>query len=196
MSAVRIVSAAELRAHVRFEDLIEPIAAAFRDSSAGLADNGLVMMFPLERRDRGDVYVKTGTLQGHCIFIVKVSPWFAANVERGDAQGGFIAVFDSHTGHTIALLNDEHYLSDIRTAAAGALAARALTPGSVQTASVLGAGVQAYWQTLALHRERTFKRLLIWARSRDKALALKRRIKLFNSSALSALFLFWSPSRR
>jgi ornithine cyclodeaminase/alanine dehydrogenase-like protein (mu-crystallin family) len=176
MSAVRIVSVAELRAHVRFEDLIEPVAAAFRESSAGLGANGLVVMFPLEQLDRGDVYVKTGTLQGHAVFIVKVSPWFAANVERGTAQGGFIGVFDSHTGHTIALLNEEHYLSDIRTAAAGALAARALAPGSVQTASVLGAGVQAYWQTLALHRERPFKTLLIWARNTDKALALKNRL--------------------
>jgi hypothetical protein len=63
----------------------------------------LVVMFPLERRDCGDVYVKTGTLQGHPVFIVKVSPWFAANVERDDTQGGFIGVFDSQTGHTIAL---------------------------------------------------------------------------------------------
>jgi ornithine cyclodeaminase len=176
MSTVRIVSAAELRAHVRFEDLIEPVAAAFRESSAGLADSGLLVMYPLERRDRGDVYVKTGTLQGHSVFIVKVSPWFAANVERGGAQGGFIGVFDSHTGHTIALLNEEHYLSDTRTAAAGALAARTLAPESVQTAAVLGAGVQAYWQTLALHRERPFNTLLIWARNGEKALALKSRL--------------------
>jgi ornithine cyclodeaminase/alanine dehydrogenase-like protein (mu-crystallin family) len=176
MSIVRIISAAELRAHVRFEDLIEPVAAAFRESSIGLGDNGLVVMFPLEQRDRGDVYVKTGTLQGHSVFIVKVSPWFAANVERGNAQGGFTGVFDSHTGHTIALLNDEHYLSDIRTAAAGALAAREFAPGSVRIASVLGAGVQAYWQTLALHRERPLTTLLIWARNENKALALKNRL--------------------
>jgi ornithine cyclodeaminase/alanine dehydrogenase-like protein (mu-crystallin family) len=176
LNTVRSVSAAELRVHVRFEDLIEPVAAAFRESSAGLGDNGLVVMYPLERRDRGDVYVKTGTLRGHSVFIVKVSPWFAANVERGDAQGGFIGVFDSQTGHTIALLNDEHYLSDIRTAAAGALAARTLAPASIQTASVLGAGVQAYWQTMALHRERPFNTLLIWARNEDKALALRHRL--------------------
>jgi ornithine cyclodeaminase/alanine dehydrogenase-like protein (mu-crystallin family) len=173
---VRVVGAAELRAHVRFEDLIEPVAAAFRESSAGLAANGLVVMFPLEQRDRGDVYVKTGTLRGHSVFIVKVSPWFAQNVETGAAQGGFISVFDSRTGHTIALLNDEHYLSDIRTAAAGALAARAFAPLAVRTAAVLGAGVQAYWQALALYRERPFRTLLIWARSADKAVALKTRL--------------------
>ncbi|HSE11324.1 MAG TPA: hypothetical protein VLB69_01705 [Rudaea sp.] len=176
MSAIRIVDAAELRASVRFEDLIEPVATAFRESSAGLADNGLVVMYPLERRDRGDVYVKTGTLQGHSVYVVKVSPWFAANVERGEAQGGFIGVFDSQTGRTVALLNEEHYLSDIRTAAAGALAARMLAPSEVRTACVLGSGVQAYWQSLALHRERPFKFLMIWARNTDKATALKNRL--------------------
>lgn len=182
-ASVRIVSADELRAHVRFEDLIEPVATAFQQSSAGLAQSGLVVMFPLDRRDRDDVYVKTGTLQGHPIFIVKVSSWFAINVERGEAQGGFVCVFDSTTGHTTALLNEEHYLSDIRTAAAGALAGRALAPREVRTAAVLGAGVQAYWQALALHHERPFSILLTWARNSDKAIALRSRL----TEALPAL---------
>jgi ornithine cyclodeaminase/alanine dehydrogenase-like protein (mu-crystallin family) len=176
MSAIRSVSAAELRARVRLEDLIEPVATAFKESSAGLADNGLVVMFPLAQRDRGDVYVKTGTLLGHPVYIVKVSPWFAINAESGDPQGGFIGVFDSRTGRTVALLNEQHYLSDIRTAAAGAIAARVLAPKHVRTACVLGAGVQAYWQAVALYRERAFEALLIWARNIGKAAALKSRL--------------------
>ncbi|MEP6622503.1 MAG: ornithine cyclodeaminase family protein, partial [bacterium] len=60
-----IVTAADLRTNVRFEDLIEPVSMAFQQSSAGLAESGLVVMFPLEQRDQGDVYVKTGTLRGH-----------------------------------------------------------------------------------------------------------------------------------
>jgi ornithine cyclodeaminase/alanine dehydrogenase-like protein (mu-crystallin family) len=174
--SVRIVSAEDVRASVGFEDLIEPVSRAFEESSAGLADNGLVVMFPAERRELGDVYVKTGSLRGHDVYIVKVSPWFSSNVERGQPQGGFVGVFDSHTGRTLALLNDEHYLSDIRTAAAGALAARMLAPSNVKTAAVLGAGVQAYWQPLALYRERPFTTLLIWARSLQKAEQLKTRL--------------------
>jgi ornithine cyclodeaminase/alanine dehydrogenase-like protein (mu-crystallin family) len=116
-------------------------------------------------------------LRGHDVYIViKVSPWFSSNVERGQPQGGFVGVFDSHTGRTLALLNEEHYLSDIRTAAAGALAARMLAPSNVKTAAVLGAGVQAYWQPLALYRERPFTTLLIWARSLQKAEQLKTRL--------------------
>jgi ornithine cyclodeaminase len=90
MNDIRFVDADELRAHVRFEDLIEPISKAFQESSAHLAENGLVVMFPGENAASGDVYVKTGTLRGHTIYVVKVSPWFAANVALGRAQGGFI----------------------------------------------------------------------------------------------------------
>ena len=176
MNAIRFVEAQELRANVGFEDLIEPVSMAFQETSARLAENGLVVMYPGKTSSSGDVYVKTGTLQGHKVYVVKVSPWFAANVEFGRAQGGFIAVFDSETGHTLAILNEQHYLSDIRTAAAGCLAARALAPETVRSATVLGSGVQAYWQPQALYRERRFETLLIWARSLDKAELLRRRL--------------------
>jgi ornithine cyclodeaminase/alanine dehydrogenase-like protein (mu-crystallin family) len=85
-------------------------------------------------------------------------------------------VFDSATGHTVAILNDEHYLSDIRTAAAGALAARVLAPESVCVAGILGSGVQAYWQALALFSVRKFERLLVWARNHERTMALKLQL--------------------
>jgi ornithine cyclodeaminase/alanine dehydrogenase-like protein (mu-crystallin family) len=176
MNAIRFVEAQELRANVGFEDLIEPVSMAFQETSAHLAESGLLIMYPAKTASSGDVYVKTGTLRGHRVYVVKVSPWFAANVELGRAQGGFIAVFDSETGHTLAILNEQHYLSDIRTAAAGCLAARVLAPGTVQSATVLGSGVQAYWQPQALYRERRFETLLIWARNLDKAELLKQRL--------------------
>src|SRR5580765_1245304 len=132
-------------------------------------------MFPGDTAASGDVYIKTGTLRGHHSYVVNVSPWLSANVELGRPQRGFVGVFDGHTGHTLAILDEQHYLSDIRTAAAGSLAARALAPARVRTA-VLGAGVQAYWQPQALYRERPFERLLIWARNQDKAHLLKERL--------------------
>lgn len=176
MSGIRIVNGDELRATLHFDDLIEPMASAFQESSAGRASSGLIVMFPASDPTMGDVYVKTGTLRGHPIYIVKISPWFAINRERGQAQGGFIGVFDSQTGHTLALLNEEHYLSDIRTAAAGALAARTLAPAAVRDVTVLGAGVQAFWQVQALYHERPYKTLTIWARNAERAARLKEHL--------------------
>jgi ornithine cyclodeaminase len=172
----RFIDAETIRASVTFENLVEPVSRAFAESSAGLADNGMVVMHPAERPELGDVYVKTGTLAGHDVYIVKVSPWLRLNAERGQPQGGFVAVFESATGRTLALMHDEPYLSDVRTAAAGAVAARLLAPSDVATAAVLGSGVQAYWQPLALYRERPFTDLLIWARSEEKGEVLKTRL--------------------
>ncbi|HEX5461470.1 MAG TPA: ornithine cyclodeaminase family protein [Steroidobacteraceae bacterium] len=181
-----LIDAVRLRQAVAWQDLIEPVAAALRDSSAGRADNGLIVMYPAERADRGDVYVKTGVLQGHRIFIVKVSPWFARNSELGLPQGGFIGVFDAQTGYALAILRDEHYLSDIRTAATGAIAARILCPPVIERVTVLGAGTQAHWQVLALHHERPFRQLTVWSRNPDRARGLCSRLEpLLTGVALS-----------
>jgi len=177
VSIPRFVTADELRAAIGFEELIEPVADAFRKSSAGEAQNGLIVLFPGDDAAAGDVYVKSGVARGEPMFIVKVAPWFAANARAGIPQGGFVAVIDSANGHTRAILADEHYLSDIRTAAAGAIAARLFAPALVRTAAVLGSGVQAYWQSLALFHERPFERLLIWARDTAKAAALLERLR-------------------
>ncbi len=145
--SVQIVDAARIRALVDFEDLVEPVSSAFQDFSAGLAQCAMVTMFPASEPTLGDVYIKTGCIRRHSHYLVKVSPWFAVNQALAQLQGGFLALFDSATGHTVAILNDEHYLSDIRTAPAGALAARVLAPESVHVAGILGSGVQAYWQS-------------------------------------------------
>ena len=173
---MKLIDVDTIRRMVSFEHLIEPVAAAFTASSAGRAQNDLLVLYPHSSPEAGDVYVKTATVQDEPIFVVKVSPWFKVNLETGDSQGGFLAVFNAHTGHTLAILDEQHYLSDIRTAAAGALAARTLAPLHISTVGVLGAGVQAYWQTRALYHERRFENLLLWTRNRVAADRLSARL--------------------
>jgi len=62
MSAL-IIDAARLRECVGFRDLVEPTACAFREFSDGKADARFVSIFPAERPELGDVYVKTGTIR-------------------------------------------------------------------------------------------------------------------------------------
>ena len=176
MTHPRMISADEIRSAVHLRDLIAPVADAFAASSMGKADNGLIIMEPAAQREDGDVYVKTATLRGHPLYVVKVAPWFAVNAQQGRRQGGFVAVFDSATGHTLAILNDEHVLSDLRTAAAGAVVADALAPSQVDTALVVGSGIQAFWQPQALYQARQFRTLLVWARNPAKAKALSHRL--------------------
>lgn len=172
----RFVTPSEVEAALGLEDLIEPVSRAFQAYSCGRAHNEMISLHPLRDRTAGDVLVKAATLEGSTVFVVKVAPWFAANVADGKPQGGLVAAFNALTGHTIALIDDQHRISDLRTAAAGALAARVLAPASVESAAVLGSGTQAYWQAMALHCERPFDRLYIWARDERKARRLGERI--------------------
>jgi ornithine cyclodeaminase/alanine dehydrogenase-like protein (mu-crystallin family) len=167
----------EIRRVLQFTDLIEPVSLAFQKASAGEITSGLIVMHPGVRAEHGDVYVKTGCQPGGPIHIVKVSPWFAANAAADRPQGGFVAVLDSRTGYLLGLLDDQHYLSDVRTAAAGALAARVLAPRQVESATVLGAGTQAQLQALALFGERPFRVLRLWARDQSKAARLAKRLE-------------------
>ena len=178
MTGPRMIGPEEVRAALGFEDLIEPVADAFRASSADNAQNGLIVMFPQKDRRAGDVYVKSAVIEGRPFHIVKVAPWFAANVANGQPQGGFIGVFDSLTGYTLAVIEDRHRLSDLRTAAAGAVAARVLAPSRVKTVGLLGSGVQAYWQIMALYHERPFEQLNVWARDIVKAETLAQKVRL------------------
>ena len=123
--------------------MTEPVARALADFSRGLGEAPVAMFAP--GGHDGDVHVKSAWLPGRSIFTVKVATWFAARAERGDPPGGgVVAAFDARTGDLRALLEDEGHLTDIRTAAAGGLAARFMARADASVLGVLGSGVQAY----------------------------------------------------
>ena len=96
------------------------------------------------------MHVKSAWLPGSPVFVVKVGSWFAERARlTGNGASGVIMAFDAQTGDPVALLRDDHHLSDVRTAAACALATRLLAREDSSTVGVLGTGVQAYLQVLA-----------------------------------------------
>jgi ornithine cyclodeaminase/alanine dehydrogenase-like protein (mu-crystallin family) len=116
-------------------------------------------------------------MPGIPIFTVKVATWFAARASAGQsAHSGFIAVHDAATGDLRALLHDDSHLSDLRTAAAGAIAARLLARYDARTVAVLGTGVQAYLQVQAVQAVLPIDAVLIWGRSRRAAQRLAARL--------------------
>ena len=158
-----------IRATVGYEDVIEPVASAFADFSRGLGEAPVTVFAPAGRD--GDVHVKSAWLPGRPIFTVKVATWFLERSRRGGTPGaGVVAVFDAETGDLRALLEDEHHLSDIRTAAAGALAARALARPDSAVLGVLGTGVQAYLQVLAAADELPIREVRVWGRRASRVL--------------------------
>jgi ornithine cyclodeaminase len=173
---IPLYDAASLRQKVGFAALIEPLRVAFGEYSHGRAQQVMAALWPARQPEDGDVLIKAGCITGHDIFVVKTAPWFKSNEVAGRPQGGLVTAFDASTGHPVAIFADEHYLSDIRTAATGALVADLLAPATVTTAGVLGTGTQAYWQARALAHVRPLRRLRIWGRHQGRAFALAGRL--------------------
>jgi ornithine cyclodeaminase len=116
--------------------------------------------------------VKGAWLHGTPYFSVKEAAGFYANAERGLPVGsGLILVFDATTGFLRALLLDNAYLTELRTGAAGALAADLLARREVEQAGILGAGSQARYQLEALLGVRRPRRVKVWGRTPERARA-------------------------
>jgi ornithine cyclodeaminase len=170
-AAFPIIPADVIRARVALGDLLEPVARAFEEYSQGKANVAPVGLLYLPAP--GDVHIKSAYIDGHDHYAVKIVSGFPGNPARGlPVADGMIVLFAAETGVPAAILHDEGYLTDLRTAAAGAVAARALAPEAVESAGVIGTGVQARLQALALHAVRPFSRLAVWGRNPDRAARL------------------------
>jgi len=175
MPEIAILTEAELRRVVTLDaHAVDVVERAF----TALAGGGVIMP-PILSMDipaaNGEVDVKTAYIPGFDSFAIKVSPGFFDNPRLGLASlNGLMILFSAKTGLVEALLLDNGFLTDIRTAAAGAVAARHLAPAQVSTAGVLGTGAQARLQIQAAHLVRPFERVLVWGRDMAKAAACAR----------------------
>ena len=136
-----------------------------------------VAMPPILRLDipehRGEVDVKTAYVPGIDGFAIKISPGFFDNPKLGlPSVNGLMVLLSATTGIVEALMLDNGYLTDVRTAAAGAVAARHLAVADASVAAIFGAGMQARLQLEALMLVRPIREARIWARDTEKAAKL------------------------
>ena len=96
---------------------------AFRADGDGRAHVPAVINLDVPKY-RGEFHVKTALVDGMPHVAVKIATGFYDNHAKGLPSGsGLMAVFDATTGVPVALLLDNGFLTDIRTGAAGAVAA-------------------------------------------------------------------------
>lgn len=118
----------------------------------------------------GEMHVKYGAIRGDDVFVVKLATGFPCNGEAGlPPFGGVVLVFSAKTGLLSRILLDEGHLTNVRTAAAGAVAAKYLAPKAVSCIGICGSGVQARLQAQQLRTVTTCRRVLVWARDPHKA---------------------------
>lgn len=125
----------------------------------------------------GDCHVKGGYIAGDDVFVFKIATSFYRNPERGlSSSNGCMIVISAATGEQLALLKDEGYLTDLRTALAGAISARVIARPGSRVLGIVGTGIQARMQARMIARLLGIDEVLVYGRDPAKAAALAAEI--------------------
>lgn len=160
-----IATLAEIEQVLPQLDLLPAIENAFARYSAGEAVVPPVgeLLLP-----GGDVHIKYGFLDGDPYYVVKIASGFYDNPKLGlPSSNGLMLLFRQQTGEPVAVLLDEGRLTDIRTAVAGAVAAKHLAPSAVRRIGIVGTGIQARLQLRHLSGGGC-RDVLVWGRAECK----------------------------
>jgi ornithine cyclodeaminase len=111
----------------------------------------------------GACHIKYGMIEGDDYFVIKIASGFHGGVEAGlPPYDGLMLVFSQKTAHLECILHDECHLTNVRTAAAGAVVAKYLAPSRVERIGVFGAGVQGRMQVEALLPIIDCRDVIVW----------------------------------
>jgi ornithine cyclodeaminase len=121
----------------------------------------------------GDVHIKYGFVKNDDVYVLKVASGFYNTAELNlPASDGLILVFDQQTGNLKLILLDKCWLTDMRTAAAGAVAAKHLAANDIHHIGIIGTGVQARMQLEMLRDVVDCQSCFVWGRDASKANAM------------------------
>jgi len=127
----------------------------------------------LTLRDGGEIHVKGGRLISEPYIVYK----FAAGGFASDTNAGCSILLDAQTGAPVMMLNDAGWLTEMRTAASGAVAADLLAVDGDLDVAILGTGIQARYQLEALRARRNVTSVRVWGRSSEKTRALADEVE-------------------
>ena len=117
----------------------------------------------------GDVHIKYGFVSGDDYYVLKMASGFYNNSELDlPVADGVILVFSQKTGELKLILLDKCWLTDMRTAAAGAVAAKHLAARNIHHIGSVGTGVQARMQLEMLRTVVYCQNCFIWGRDSTK----------------------------
>lgn len=166
---VVILREPEVRAALDMASCIDAVERAFTAYSAGRAELPGVIHLDVPEH-KGEIHVKAGHLHGGRYYAVKAASGFSDNPALGlPSSDGLVVVFDAGTGEPAAFVLDHGFITDLRTGAAGGVAARHLAPESPEVVALIGTGAQARYQVEALACVRSFREVRVWGRNPEHA---------------------------
>ena len=159
------------------EQLIPIIEDAFKNLALGKTTMPPILRLDIEKY-HGESDVKAAYIEGLDSYAIKIASGFFNNPKRGlPSSSGLMILLDSETGFLKSVLLDKGYLTDIRTAIAGAIASKHLSNPDSTKVGIIGAGIQAKLQLEALTLIRNIDTAFIWARESIKANKFVEEVK-------------------
>lgn len=147
---------------------IEEIEKGFVAYSAGKAVIPPVgeMLF---KDPPGDAHIKYGYLVDDDYYVIKIaSGFFESPSLTRYTSDGLILLFKKGTGELACALLDKCHLTNVRTAAAGAVCAKYLAPKNIECIGVIGAGTQGRMQVEYLAPVIDCKDIMVWGLNQNE----------------------------
>ena len=170
-----LISGADLIELVSLEAAIELVDGAMRKLSAG--DVSAPQRWAVPVAANGKLGLMPGVLKHPALFGVKVLSMFETGPTSGlPSHQGLMLLFEGETGQPVAIV-DAAQLTLLRTAAASAVATRALARADARTLALVGCGDQAPYHVAAISAVRPIDEVHLWNRSRPRAESLAEQLR-------------------
>ncbi len=123
----------------------------------------------LFKKPPGDVHIKYGYIVDDDYYVIKIASGFFESPQSSRyTSDGLLLLFKKGTGELACALLDECYLTNVRTAAAGAVVAKYLAPKNVDCIGIVGAGTQGRMQLEFLDSVIDCKDVMVWGMNRKE----------------------------
>lgn len=176
------LSETDVAAVLTMRDTIAAVESALRAQAAGKVNLPLRVM---ARAPKGILGAMPGAIDGVGLGAKLVS-FFPDNGARGmHTHNAMIALVDVETGVPLAIM-DGRLITEMRTAAASAVATRALAVEGAKTVAILGAGVQARSHVEALREIGMMEGVRVWSRTPAHAEAFTKSVLAKGIRAVTA----------
>ncbi|MCE8540024.1 ornithine cyclodeaminase family protein [Ruegeria pomeroyi] len=173
---MKVITAEEIRQHLPMRDAIEVVELTMIRVSDGQANLPLRTVMDIDGTNR--LGVMPGALSDPTLYGIKVLSLFPGNPAKGlSSHIGTVLLFDAETGQPRAAL-DADAITAIRTAAATAVATRALARSDARVLALIGTGEQAESHIAALTLVRHVSEIRIAGRSPDRAADFANRMSV------------------
>ncbi|MEM2909564.1 MAG: ornithine cyclodeaminase family protein [Nitrososphaerota archaeon] len=158
----------EVKKLLNMDETIAAVEKAIKELSLGTAKMHPRVRMRIEEHE-GDILVMSAYVPSLNIFSTKVVSSYHRNVGRGlPTINALLVVFDPKTGRPLATI-DGAYLTAVRTGAISGVATKYLARDGASILTVIGCGVQARTQALAISKVRKLEKIYAYDIRREAA---------------------------